>query len=164
VAWPYRLLLGLPITLIVDVLLPGRLFGGLIGGDMYNPYTDTVSIYSSHPAVGLHEAGHVHDFNSRKYKGTYALIRLVPFVDLYQEYLATDEAINHLIELDEREQELAAYKVLWPAYGTYVGSYVPFPGVAILGAIVGHVAGRAKAHERAKLYESISAVPAPAAP
>src|SRR3989338_1785189 len=40
VAWPYRLLLGLFQTLVYDVLFPGRLFGGLIGGDNYNPFTD----------------------------------------------------------------------------------------------------------------------------
>ena len=108
VAWPYRLLIGLPVTLLVDVLLPGRLFAGLVGGDMYNPYTDTVSIYSSHPAIALHEAGHVDDFNSRRYKGTYAFVRLIPFVDLYQEYVATDEAVTHLVETGERQQELAA--------------------------------------------------------
>lgn len=165
VAWPYRLLLGLPITLVVDVLLPGRIFAGLLGGDLYNPYTDTVSIYSSHPAISLHEAGHVHDFNSRTHKGTYALIRLVPFVDLYQEFLATDEAVTHLIDTKDQQQELNAYKVLYPAYGTYVGGYVPFPGVAIIGALVGHFVGRAKARERAGYYAAQDQpAPLPATP
>ena len=89
VAWPYRLFIGFPVTLIVDVLLPGRLFAGLIGGDMYNPYTDTVEIYSDLPSIALHEAGHSHDFNKRRFKGTYAFVRIIPFVDLFQEYQAS---------------------------------------------------------------------------
>lgn len=59
VAWPYRLLIGLPITLIYDVVLPGRLFPW---GDYYNPYTNTVHLYSDDATVALHEAGHAYDF------------------------------------------------------------------------------------------------------
>ena len=73
VAWPYRLLIGLPVTLLVDVLLPGRLFPW---GDYYNPYTNTVHLYSDHPAIALHEAGHVHDLAMRRLKGTYSAARL----------------------------------------------------------------------------------------
>ena len=62
--------------------------------------------------------------------------------------------------------------MLYPAYGTYVGAYVPFPGVSIIGALLGHVVGRAKAHSRAAYYakqdEAVTGVspsrrPAPAA-
>jgi len=157
VAWPYRLLLGFPTTLITDVLLPGRLFAGLLGGDSYNPFTDTVAIYSDLPAVALHEAGHVHDFNRRRWKGTYALIRIIPFVDLYQEYEATDEALDHLIGIGDRPEELAAYNILYPAYGTYVGNYFFLPGGSVLGALLGHVAGRMKARGRAKYYQRLDA-------
>lgn len=157
VAWPYRLLLGFPITLITDVLLPGRLFAGLLGGDSYNPFTDTVAMYSDLPSVALHEAGHAHDFNRRRWKGTYALIRLIPFVDLYQEYQATDEAVDHLVGIGDRPEELAAYKILYPAYGTYVGNYFFLPGGSVLGALLGHVVGRMKARSRATYYERLDA-------
>ena len=142
VAWPYRLLLGFPITLVFDVLLPGRLFPW---GDYYNPYTNTVHLYSDHPAVALHEAGHVHDFASRRHKGTYAAVRLIPFVDLYQEYKATKEAIGYLKETENLPTELAAYKILYPAYGSYAGSYL-FPPIGTLGGVLlGHAAGRSAA-------------------
>ena len=157
VAWPYRVLLGLPLTLITDVLLPGRLFAGFVGGDSYNPYTDTVAIYSDLSSIALHEAGHAHDFNARRYKGTYAAIRLIPFVDLYQEYQATDEAVNHFIAVQKRDRELESYKVLYPAYGTYVGGYVPFPGVSVAGALLGHLVGRVKAHARQRYYTALNA-------
>ncbi len=152
VAWPYRLLLGLPVTLIADVLLPGRLFAGLLTGDSYNPYTDIVSIYSDLPSVALHEAGHSHDFNKRRHKGTYAAMRLIPFVDLYQEHQASDAAFHYLIETEDHPQELAAYKVLYPAYGTYVGGYFLIPGGGLIGALLGHAFGHSKAQERAGYY------------
>jgi uncharacterized protein YceK len=165
VAWPYRLLIGLPVTLLLDVLLPGRLFAGLIGGDSYNPYTDTVAIYSDLPSIALHEAGHAHDVSKRRFKGTYATARLIPFVDLYQEFRATDEAIDYLVETGEREEELAAYKVLYPAYGTYVGSYfIIVPGAVLAGALIGHLWGSAKAGSRRRYYERVQAPAVPAAP
>ena len=153
VAWPYRLLIGLPLTLLSDVVIPGRLFAGFLNpGDSYNPYTDTVSLYSDLPSIVLHEAGHAHDTNQRRYKGTYATIRLLPLVDLYQEFQATDEAIRYLTETGDRKEELASYKILYPAYGSYLGSYF-FPPIGTLGGVViGHVVGRAKVLERRGFY------------
>lgn len=155
VAWPYRLLLGMPITLVFDVILPGRLFAGLLGGDSYNPFTDTVSIYSDLSSIALHEAGHSHDTNKRRWKGSYATFRLVPGVDLYQEYEASDEALRYFIETGAQNQEIEAYKILYPAYGTYVGSYAFFPGSGLVGALLGHIWGRAKAHERLEYYNQL---------
>jgi hypothetical protein len=142
-AWPYRLLLGLPTTLIFEVLLPGRLFPW---GDYYNPWTNTVHLYSDHAGIALHEAGHAHDFAGRRHKGTYAALRLIPFVDLLQEYRASKEALTYL----EREtpgtaDEAAAYKILHPAFGSYVGSYFFAPVGTVAGVIAGHVSGRTKA-------------------
>ena len=168
VAWPYRLLLGAPITLIFEVLLPGRLFPW---GDYYNPYTNTVHLYSDHAAVALHEAGHAHDFAGRRWKGTYAFIRVIPGVDLYQEYRASKEAFRYLKERRDLDTELAAYKVLYPAYGTYVGAYIFPPIGTVGGALLGHAAGRSAAALRAHQARSeplsaepASSVPVPAGP
>lgn len=150
VAWPYRLLIGFPVTLAFDVLLPGRLFPW---GDYYNPYTNTVHLYSDHPAIALHEAGHVQDFARRRFKGTYALLRLIPGVDLFQEYKATKEAIRYLKDTNDRETELAAYKVLYPAYGSYAGSYLFAPIGTLGGILVGHAAGRSTAAVQKRQYE-----------
>lgn len=150
VAWPYRLFLGLPTTLVVDVLLPGRLFPW---GDYYNPWTNTVHLYSDHPAVALHEGGHAYDIGRRRFKGTYAAIRLIPFVDLYQEAQATNETITFFIETGEQQEEVDAYKILYPAMGIYAGRYLFIYGGTILGAMIGHMYGRSKAYERAREYE-----------
>ena len=162
VAWPYRVLIGVPVTLFADVLLPGRLFPW---GDYYNPYTNTVHLFSDHPAIALHEAGHAHDFASRRFKGTYSALRLIPFVDLYQEYKATQEAIRYLKAVHDQPTELSAYKILYPAYGTYVGSYF-FPPIGTLGgALLGHAAGRSTAaltaYEARRHQDTSTSVPPP---
>jgi len=154
VAWPYRLLLGFPVTLVFDVLLPGRL---LPWGDYYNPWTNTVHLYSDHVAIALHEAGHAHDFAGRGLKGTYSAARLIPFVDLYQEYQATDEAIEYLKDSGNRTAALGAYRILYPAYGTYVGSYVLPPIGTVVGALIGHARGRQRAWEKRAFYERFDA-------
>lgn len=155
VGWPYRLLIGLPLTLITDVLLPGRIFPW---GDYYNPYSNTVHLYSDDAPISLHEAGHAYDISDFPLKGTYALIRLVPFIDLYQEWRATDNAIDYLVETGDREMEDRAYKVLWPAYGTYLGGYAPVPLASAAGAVLGHIAGRGKAAARKREYKRMDAI------
>lgn len=155
VAWPYRLIIGLPITLIYDVAFPGRLFPW---GDYYNPYTNTVHLYSDDATIALHEAGHAYDFADFDYKGTYALLRIVPFLDLYQEWQASEHAIDYFIEAEDREMEYRAYKTLFPAYGTYAGSYLPISFGSIPGALAGHVVGRGKAASKRRYYEHYDAV------
>jgi hypothetical protein len=160
VAWPYRLILGFPATLLIDVLLPGRI---MPWGDYYNPYTNTVHLYSDHPAVALHEAGHAHDFSRRRFKGTYALLRLIPFVDLYQEYQASKEAVRYFRVEADHEREIAAYKILHPAYGSYVGAYIFPPIGTVVGIAVGHVTGRSAAElaKRRHHHEQAPLKPAP---
>ena len=155
VAWPYRVILGLPLTLIYDVVLPGRIFPW---GDYYNPYTNVVHLYSDDITVALHEAGHAYDFADFPLKGTYATLRIVPFLDLYQEWQATENAIDYLIEIEDRETELKAYRTLWPAYGTYAGGYMPIPFGSIAGALFGHIAGRLKARSKKAYYEHMDAI------
>ena len=150
VAWPYRLLIGLPVTLVFDVLLPGR----LLGGDHYNPYTDTMHLYSDLTPISVHEAGHAFDFSKQKYPGTYALLRFLPFVDLYQEFQATDEAIEHFIETGDRKNEFVSYKTLYPAYGTYVGRYFIAP-VGLVIVVFGHLYGRKVARDRREAYRRL---------
>ena len=150
VKWPYRLLIGLPMTLITDVLLPGRLFPW---GDYYNPFTNTVHLYSDHPAIALHEAGHAYDFATRRWKGTYATTRLIPLVDLYQEYKATSEALRYLQSTEQHAEEISAYKILYPAYGTYVGAYIFAPIGTVVGVLIGHLTGRSKAAMKARQYQ-----------
>lgn len=141
VAWPYRYTLG-ALSVAGEAILPGRIFGG----DRYNPFTSTVHIYSDVPAIGLHEAAHAKDFSRRDYPGTYALVYLLPVVPLWHEKIATGDVVDYVLRADDEHLIRETYRVLYPAYGTYVGGAAGFllPDYAdplyIGSVLVGHAA------------------------
>jgi hypothetical protein len=143
----WRYTLGL-ISWLYYTIIPGRIFGG----DAYNPYTNSIYLYSDVPVVALHEGGHAKDQASREWKGSRAALYLLPIAPLFVEATATDDALSYSLEQDPKLLE-SGYKVLYPAYGTYVGSqalgYVPVVGPlgGIIGAIPGHIIGRIKASD-----------------
>jgi hypothetical protein len=146
VAWPYKIIF-FPSTLITSLL--GRPFGGLLISDYYDPGSNTIHIFSDHPAIALHEAGHALDFSRKELKGTYALGRVLPGMNLFQESIASDEAIFYLESTGQYEKLFQAYKILYPAYATYLVSYFSSAPPAYIGAIIiGHWAGRFKAREK----------------
>lgn len=129
-----------------ETLLPGRVFGG----DHYNPYTDTIHLYSDVPGIAVHEAGHAKDWARRKWKGTYAAVYVLPGVPLYHESIASGDALLFAqTYLSPREQK-EAINVLYPAYGTYAGSALGelaprYSNPIYYGSIlVGHAVGRYK--------------------
>jgi hypothetical protein len=148
----YRYTLGL-LSWTLYTIFPGRLFAGfpIIGiGDHFNPFTNTIHVYSSDPAILLHEAGHAKDYLGHRHRGTgFALPRLLPGIDLIQEETASSDAIHYLQCVDEHEREVDAYRSLYPAYSTYVASYLP-GGVLVTAPVVvtGHVMGRIRAGAR----------------
>lgn len=152
VNWAYKYTLG-TLSVVFYTLLPERLFAGLIGGDHYNPYTNTINVYSGHPAILIHEAGHSKDFAQRKRRGTYAFLRLLPFVDLYQEYLPSEDAVGYFYCRRDKTNELNAYPILEPAYATYISNYLPWSGGG-LPIIAAHIHGRVKRSERRDMLET----------
>lgn len=134
------------LTVAVYTALPQRAFGG----DNYNPFTNTVNLYSDDRAIALHEAGHAKDFAQRDAKGFYAALRILPLVPLFQEAKATGDAIGYERVLGGSDDEKHAYRALYPAYGTYLGGeaarwvagpfWVPY-ALAAAGAVPGHVIG-----------------------
>lgn len=146
IGWPYKILF-FPSTLITSIL--GRPFGGLLISDYYDPGSNTINIFSDHPAIALHEAGHALDFSRKEWKGTYAMARVLPGVNLFQESVASEEALLYFEEKKHYDQLLDAYKILYPAYATYLVAYISSAPPAYIGAIlIGHWAGRFKAHEK----------------
>ncbi|MFO0011133.1 MAG: hypothetical protein ACK553_00160 [Planctomycetota bacterium] len=143
VAWPWRYSLGV-FSVLGETLIPGRLFGT----DHFNPYTNTIHLYSDVPAIALHEAAHAKDFARRTYPGTYAFAYGLPIVPLYHESIASAEVIAYLEALGRPDLQREAYHVLYPAYGTYVGGALGFahpPATAPIyyGSVIGgHLAGR----------------------
>jgi hypothetical protein len=132
-------------------VFPERLLAGLYGGDHYNPYTNTISLYSDRRAIALHEAGHAKDFaqkRNRHWRGGYAALRLLPLVPLWQEWVASTEAISWERVHGSGRDERRAHRSLYPAYATYVGgeigrwyggTWIPYAAV-----VPGHIAGWAR--------------------
>jgi hypothetical protein len=147
VGWGYRYTLGL-LSVAGETILPGRVFGG----DHYNPFTATAHIYSDIPSIGLHEAAHAKDFSRRKYPGTYALAYLVPIVPLWHEKIATSDVIDYVQASGDASLQRETYRVLYPAYGTYVGGALGYlvPNYAdpvYFGSIlIGHAAAHHHAY------------------
>jgi hypothetical protein len=138
----WRYTLGI-VSVVSYTILPGRFFGG----DAYNPYTNTINLYSDEAVIALHEAGHSKDFGSREYKGLNAALYALPFVSLYYEANATSDALSYL-NCRDSEREKEAYKLLYPAWSTYVsGNFGRFSENPLwyLSVIPGHIAGRVKA-------------------
>jgi hypothetical protein len=161
----WRYTLG-AISVSFYTIFPERLFAGfpiIGGGDHYNPYTNTVSIYSGSRPIALHEGGHARDFAdqaNRHWKGFYAGLRAVPLLGLpfalWQEAVASNDALSWELATGDSRQSKSAYRTLYPAYGTYVGGTAQtaasfFIDGWILYAIqygvvvVGHVAGQTRA-------------------
>lgn len=152
----YRATLGM-VTWLRYLLFPDRVFGGLPlpfvgGGDHFNPFSNTINVFSSDLGVLLHEGGHAKDYVRHRAKGTtFVLLRLLPGIDLFQEAVASQDAIQFLYCIAEDEEELRAYATLIPAYSTYVAGY--FSGglmvtLPIVGA--GHLIGRGQAMARGR--------------
>lgn len=150
----YRATLGM-ISWLRYSLFPDRVFGGLPipfvgGGDHFNPFSNTINVFSSDLGVLLHEAGHAKDYVRHRAKGTsFVLLRLLPGIDLWQEAVASQDAIQFLYCIQEDEGELRSYETLIPAYSTYIAGY--FSGglmvtLPIVGA--GHLVGRGQAAAR----------------
>lgn len=89
--------------------------------------------------------------SQREYKGTYAVLYALPFVPLWHEAIATRDALAYLRDFGTVAEEQEAYRILYPAYGTYVGSaaadLLPWNGGLVFAAAVipGHVVGRIRA-------------------
>lgn len=154
-------------------LVPGRVFAGsTLTGDDYNPYTNTIHIYSGHSTIVVHEGSHAKDFSRRKYKGTWAVAGLVPFVDLYQESIAKNDALSYFYSLAKTNDEAEAFRMLQANHGSYFGRNIAkFVGplapaaqavATVIFVIPGHFVGRSQS--RALLAAEEPPPPRKAAP
>lgn len=125
-------------------MFPGRIWGG----DWYNPYTNTVHLYSDVPQLGLVEAAYAQDIASQAFPGTYATAQTLPIVGMWHESKATENvvsyvALNGTVEEQERTKQIL-YARYGMALGGEVGSLQTVSGLAIgnvyqvIGAVAGH--------------------------
>lgn len=151
VGLPWRATVGALYTLGYTVL-PGRLFGG----DWYNPYTDTVHVYSDLEPLALEQAAHAKDVHDRDHPGFYAAVRMVPFVGLVHEARSKQAVFEHVDETGSPEERAEARRVLHPQMGAEVGGqaavFLPQADALLQlgGAAVGHAIGRYEAKQIAE--------------
>lgn len=144
VGWPVRYTAG-TLTVVGYTLLPGRVFGG----DRYNPFTNTISVYSDVPAIALYQGGRAKDYAQREYKGLYAVAYAVPGVGMFcHDANASRDAMGYLQETGTPAEIREGYRSVCPIYA--VDAIDPIAAVTgvplVLPAIVaGHVVGQCKA-------------------
>ena len=137
----WRYTLG-TLSLVGYTLFPGR----LLGGDHYNPYTNSVYIYSDVPALGVESAAYAKDVHGREYPGTYAAVNQLPVVSLWHDTVNTKDALAYLQATGNPEQQAEGIRILYPYYDSQMGGAVAsVVGAGFLfpigGAIVGHISG-----------------------
>jgi hypothetical protein len=150
VGWPARYTIG-TLTVVGYTLLPGRVFGW----DGYNPFTNTINLYSDVPAIALYEGSHAKDYAQRKYKGLYAVSRVVPGVGLWQDCKASNETMSYITENGTPNNKKEGYRTICPNFAFSASE--PFAALTgaplVLPAVVaGHVVGQVKA---ASIDESV---------
>lgn len=132
--------------LLKYTLLPGR----IMGGDWYNPFTDTINLYSDLPPLALAEAAYAKDVRGRPYPGTYAAVQGVPIVGMWHETIATRDVLDYVSSSGSVTEQREAERILYPDYGAswggQVASFLPYGNILgrLAGAGVGHVANRVK--------------------
>ena len=128
-------------NLLKYTLLPGR----LTGGDWYNPYTNTLNLYSDIPPLAISQASYAYDVRTRLNPGAYAAAKEVPIVGLAHSNTATHNALAYY-ENSAPDQLQEARDILEPNNGANFGgqllSFVPYGSFA--GRLIGSGIGRLK--------------------
>lgn len=143
IVWPVRYTIG-TLSVIGYTVFPGRIWGR----DQYNPFTNTVNIYSDDAGLALYEAGYAKDYAQRKYKGLYAVGYVVPGVGLWQEFQASGDSMKFIEENGSPDEVRGGYRSISPTFAyhalTPFASWTDFP-VTLTALAAGHVSGQFKA-------------------
>lgn len=135
-------MVGGSFTVLKYSLLPGRIFGE----DWYNPFTESLHLYSDIPSLGINEAVYARQVRDHKNPGGYATIKVIPIVGMWHETRSTTEALEYIARNGTAEDREEAYRILYPSYGgnwgAGLGSVIPFGSVwtRIAGSLLGHLA------------------------
>ena len=132
-------------------LLPGRLFGA----DRYNPYTDSVYIYSDIPCLAQEQAARAKLVHTRPHPGTYAALTSLPVVRLWPQKKSKNDVLDYTLANGTAAQQEEATRVLYAEFGAEVGGQASlFLGsnlpLTLAGAGIGHIAARLKPNAAAQ--------------
>jgi hypothetical protein len=128
---------------VTYTLLPGRLFGK----DRYNPYTDSIYIYSDIPCLAQEQASHAQLVQARRYPGTYAAVTSLPVVQLWPKKRSKDAVLDYTLASGTTAQHAEATRILYAEWGAEVGGQVSLVlgsnlPLTLVGAGIGHIAAR----------------------
>lgn len=141
------------VSTIGYTILPGRLFGI----DKYNPYTNTLSVYSDAPALALAEAAYAKDVHERELPGTYATVQGLPLVSMWHETLATGEVMEYVAIRGSNDDHKTMRRQLYARYGMELGGAIS--GVLPDGGTIFPVLGAAGGHAVAATNKPTQANP-----
>jgi hypothetical protein len=138
----WRYTLG-TLSLVGYTLIPGR----LVGRDRYNPYTNSLYVYSDIPSLAIQSAAYAKDVHLRNRPGTYAAVNELPVVSLWHDTVNTNDALGYVRASASCDEQAEAQRILYPYYGARVGGSVGSiwgPDLLLVagGAVIGHVTGR----------------------
>jgi hypothetical protein len=130
---------------VIYTVLPGRVFGL----DKYNPYTDSLYIYSDIPCLAQEQAGQAKLVHARPHPGTYAALTSLPVVRLWPAKQRKNEVLDYTLVYGTAAQQEEATRVFYSEFGAEVGGQASiFLGsnlpLTLAGAGIGHVAARFK--------------------
>jgi hypothetical protein len=148
------------LSLVGYTLIPGR----LVGGDRYNPYTNSVYVYSDVPSLAIKAAAYAKDVHQRELPGTYAVVNGLPVVSLWHETVNTKDALAYVRTVGNDAQQAEARRILYPSYAMCVGGALggiigAEPILIAGGAVVGHVSGRIPTQSAPAPAETVTAPP-----
>jgi hypothetical protein len=139
--WKYTFGMG---NVLAYTIFPGRIWGG----DSYNPYTQSLNVYSDVPSLALVEAAYAKDMAAQRYPGAYAASQSLPIIAMWHETRATDDVITYIAIRGTRSEQEETRKILFARYGMVlggdIGSFQNGSGLAIgsvyqiVGAASGH--------------------------
>lgn len=124
-------------------LFPGRVFGE----DGYNPYTDTIYVYSDISCLAEEQASYAKLIRAHQHPGTYVAVVSLPIVQLWPEKQSKTDVLDYTLSSGTPEQSTEATRVLYAEYGAEVGGQASMlfgAGIplTLAGAGIGHVAAR----------------------
>ena len=145
IGWGWRYTVG-AMGVAGYTLFPGRLFGR----DRYNPYTNSLYIYSDIPSLGIQSAAYAKDLRTRSHPGTYAFVNELPVLGMWRETIATQDALDYVAATGDRQAREESLVILYPHYGLLAGGTVESvllgsPLIPLGGLMLGHLSGRASA-------------------
>ena len=152
-------------SVIGYTLFPGRVFGG----DIYNPFTNSLYVNSDVPAMLIVEAAYAKDIHARALPGTYAAVNEFPVLTLWRHTRAVNDTLGYALKEDNWDLERDTYRTVYPLMGVHaaLGGHsaaswamampmITIPISMVGGAAAGHTVGQTTIAYRERQRKTVS--------